>query len=213
MLVSDAIASVRRGTLHDVDTQVLDTDDLLPRVSQEYRRLRRWLCAHCPSLCEATVSGIAVAASTITKATSLPTFESVVLVRKLVGSIYYPIGTTTRYNTISTSSTVGAGTYEVTYLTGAPASIVVGTTLDLPAGLEDVLIERVSAWVRLRQPGEEGLAGHHDRRADERLAEITGLLKGRGGRHGNGGLRRESEGSLVWHETPNTIEICARYAP
>lgn len=58
MQFSDVITAVRAITGHDVDTQFSDSTQLLPVLSQEYRRLRRWLCVHVPSLCELTGSAV-----------------------------------------------------------------------------------------------------------------------------------------------------------
>lgn len=207
MLVSDAILKIRAGTLHDTDDQV-SAAQYLALVSDEYRRLRRWLCIHAPALCEATVSAITVAATSITKSTSLPNFERVVMVSRLEGGTYYPISTTSRVNTIKSSSASEAGTYEVTYLVGAAASITTATALDLPAGVEDVMIERCCAWVRQRHNDPSWT--YHDKRADGMMAEAQRLLKGRGGHHGESGLRRDIPSGYVWFETPTTLEIRRR---
>lgn len=211
MLVSAAITKIRAATLHDADTQFDDTTQLLPVVADEYRRLRRWLCVHAPSLCESTATAIAVAGTSITKAVSLTDFERVVLVSRLEGSTYYPISTTSRYAMVTPPTGSVAGTYEVAYLKGAPASITTSTPLDLPLGLEDVLIERSSAWVRQRHNEEIGRINYHLKRADDMLNEAAGLLKGRNGAHGESGLRREFESAFVWFETPTTLEIRKRW--
>lgn len=209
MLVSDVILNVKSGTLHDADDQV-SAAQYLALVSDEYRLVRRWLCNHAPSLCEYTATAIAVTGTSIVKATSLTDFEKVVLVSRLSGSIYAPIGIASRAEMLTPGTGAVAGTYEVAYLKGAPASITTSTAIDLPAGLEVVLQERCCAWVRQRM-GELQAVRYHQDRADRVLAEAVGLLKGRGGQHGESGLRREVPSSFVWFETPTTLEIRTRW--
>lgn len=209
MLVSDVITNVKSGTLHDSDDQV-SAAQFLAVVSDEYRLLRRWLCNHAPSLCEYTATGISVTGTSITKSSSLTDFEKVVLVSRLDGSTYYPISTAPRATMITPTTGGVAGTYEVAYLKGAPATITTSTAIDLPAGLEVVLQERCNAWVRQRM-SEMDRVGYHLKRAADVLAEMAGLLKGRGGAHGQSGLCRTFESSYVWFETPTTLEIRKRW--
>jgi len=204
MLVSEASTKVRSGTLHDADTQVTDAQ-LLAFIADEYRRVRRWLCAHAPRLCQSTVSAIAVTGTTITKASSLPDFERLVKVEKLYGGTYYPVDVETvlmsgdpgALSVAETPTTLvfspaasAPGTYQVTYLVGALATIVAGTAIDLPTGLEDVIVERACAWVRQRHRELEHVA-YHERRAAEILEEHTRYLKQRYGAMGQPGLKRE----------------------
>lgn len=209
MLVSDVILNIRSGTLHDADDQIT-TEQYLALVSDEYRILRRWLCNHAPSLCEATVSAISVTGTSITKATSLTDFEKVVLISRLSGSTYVPISTAPRGEMITPPTGSCAGTYEVAYLKGAPATIATTTPVDLPAGLWMVLQERGCAWVRQRM-GEMDQVAYHLNRADRALAEAAGLFKSRGGQHGQAGLRRDLPSAFVWFETPTTLEIRKRW--
>lgn len=207
MLVSDIITNVKSGTLHDFDDQV-SAAQFLAHVAAEYRSLRRWLCVHAPSLCETTATAISVTGTSITKASSLTDFEKVVLVSRLEGSTYYPLSTTSRYNMITAPTGSVAGTYEVAYLKCAPASITTGTTIDLPAGLEIVLEEKCCAWVRQRH-GES--PAYHLKIAADELETAAGLLKGRGGAHGESGFRREIDSAYVWFETATTLEIRKRW--
>jgi len=209
MLVSDVITNVKSGTLHDSDDQVSPAQ-YLALVSDEYRLLRRWLCNHAPSLCEYTATAIAVTGTSITKSSTLTDFEKVVLVSRLEGSTYYPISTASRALMITPPTGGVAGTYEVAYLKGAPASITTSTAIDLPSGLEVVLQERCCAWVRQRMREMDAVA-YHQKRAADVLVEATSMLKGRGGEHGQSGLRREFESSFVWFETPSTLEIRKRW--
>lgn len=207
MLVSEAITEIKAGSLHDFDDQV-SAAQYLARISHEYRRLRRWLAVLAPDLCTQKVSGIAVTGSSITKATSLTDFERVVIVRRLEGGYYYPIGHETRMNAVICGSE--AGTYEVEFVSGAPATITTGTTLDLPLGLEYVAIERCCAWVRQRHNEDIGRINLHTVAAEAILAEARAVLQQRGGLHGEGMIEEVSY-SLCWFETPLTIEIRGLY--
>jgi len=208
VLVSDVITNVKSDTLHDADDQ-LSAAQYLAIVSDEYRILRRWLCNHAPSLCEYTATAIAVTGSSITKSSSLTDFEKVVLVSRLTGSIYYPISTAPRNEMITPTAGSVAGTYEVAYLKGAAASITTSTTIDLPAGLDVVLLDRCCARV-CRRMGDRD-PGQYSKRAEALLAESAGLLKGRGGAHGQAGLSRQIDSGFVWFETPTTLEIRKRW--
>lgn len=205
MLVSDAITKIRAGTLHDTDDQISATQ-YLALVSDEYRRVRRWLCIHAPDLCTQKLSAISVTGTSILKST-MTDFERVVVVRRLDNGVYYPIEHETRLNAVADSVSTVAGTYEVEYLSGAAASITTATALDLPLGTEDVLIERCCAWVRQRHNEDIGRIAYHRTRADEILREAAAMLHDRGGLHGEVGLVRSSNSPYVWFESPTTIEL------
>lgn len=69
MQFSDVITAVRAITGHDTDTQFSDSTQLLPVLTQEYRRLRRWLCVHVPTLCEMTGSAVVTTVGTTSTVT------------------------------------------------------------------------------------------------------------------------------------------------
>jgi hypothetical protein len=203
MLFSDAILKVRAGTLHDADTQFTDTQ-LLAELVDEYRRLRRWLCVHVPTLCEATVSGIAAteAAPYIAKS-ALVDFERVILVSKLYGSSYYPVDVSSGLDRLApcrlsvhetptqlslTPAAQAAGTWQVIYAVGAAATLTTASLIDLPDGLADVVVERGCVWARQRHNEDWQ---YHEKRAERIQAEQCGLLKARYGSHGQSGLKRE----------------------
>ena len=205
MLVSDAITKVRAGTLHDADTQVTD-DQLTTVIADEYRRVRRWLCDHAPTLTSAVSGSLTVAAgaSSIAK-TSLTSYEKLIRIERQEGGDWIPIGvadplmaslpttlvceeTPTTFELTPTA--MAPGVYRVKYRQGAAASITTATTLDLPAGLEDVVIERSCAWVRQRHNEMDHIA-YHEKRADRALEDAARNLKGRYGAMGQPGLRRE----------------------
>ncbi len=201
MTVTQAYAAVRASALHDIDTQ--DTDaQLLVKITQEYQRLRRWLCTFVPNLYEtsATIT-VAAGASSIAK-TGLTNFERLRRVERQQGSAsgtYYPISIADTLNAnqartlcayeqgayiLLAPTSSAPGTYRVTFVTGT-GTVAAGTTLDVPDGLEDVIVERCAAWVRQRHDEDPS---YHIRAADEILKEQRQLLRGRYGTHAVPGL-------------------------
>jgi hypothetical protein len=206
MLVSDAITKIRAGTLHDADDQVAWDTQLLSVVADEYRRVRRWLCDHAPTLTSAVSGSLTVAAgaSSIAKS-SLSSYEKLIRIERQDGGTWAPIAvadplmaslpttlvceeTPTTFELTPTA--MAPGTYRVKYRQGAPSSITTSTSLDLPGGLEDVVVERSCAWVRQRHNEMDHVA-YHEKRADQALEMAARNLKGRYGAMGQPGLRRE----------------------
>jgi hypothetical protein len=174
LTVVQARAAIRSATMHDNDQQTTDAQlDVI--IDQEYRRLRRAIATVAPELYQSTAStALTVGQDSIALAADA---DQVFLVERLVGtSTYYPVPMAERLNA-STPSDLrwyqrnasvilapvegAAGTYRLTYQT-APATGY--TSLDVPAGLEDVIIERCSGWVRQRHDEDPG---YHIRRAEE----------------------------------------------
>lgn len=226
MLFSEVTTAVRALTGHDVDTQFVDATQLLPVLLQEYRRLRRWLCVHAPTLCESTgtaviapvgatyyatmtIDGVAATPVAMTAMNLIPksimtSFERIVKVEKDVGGgEYSPIrvgdglntgssGAGYRYGTaeciyvheqptrlVITPDADAVGTWRLTWTAGAAASLVSTSALDLPAGLEDVVINRGAEFVSIRH--DPGMAAYFKARADAILKEQKPLLMQRYG--------------------------------
>lgn len=226
MTFTEVITAVRAITGHDVDTQFNDTTQLLPVLLQEYRRLRRWMCVHAPTLCEVTgtavvapsgatyyttmtidgVAGspVAMTAMNLIPKSTMTAFERIVKVEKDVGGgDYLPIRVGDGLNSGSsaswyrTGSTLAievheqparlvitpdaeaVGTWRLTWVAGAAASLVVGSTLDLPLGLEDVVINRGAEFVSIRHDPTQ--AAYFKMRADAILKEQKPLLMQRYG--------------------------------
>ena len=205
MLFSDACRKVRSATLHDDDTQFTDTQLIDDVLADEYRRLRRWLCTYVPSLCEAVVSGIAVTSTGVILKSALANFERIVRVERLNGSAYFPIevssGLAASYpyrlsvreqptQLLISPDSLAEGTYQIVYLTGAPASIVAGTTVDMPDELCNVMVERGCMWARQRH-NEHDKVAYHEKRAEALMADAHSNLRDRYGDHGKPGLKRE----------------------
>lgn len=198
MTNAEAIAAVRASSRHDEDEQVNDTD-IAVRLDSEYRRLRRLLATpgNAPEL-YATASSHVVdtGLSGFAKPTDFDTF--VKLERLATGTLYYPVqmaypdalnvgaSVLTAFERGGTfqlrPESSAPGTYRLTYV-AAPAAGY--TSLDLPAGLEEVVTERVAAWVRMRHDEE---TGPHDKLATRILAEQLPALRRRFGVHPRAGL-------------------------
>jgi hypothetical protein len=217
VLISDVITAVRAITGHDVDTQFSDSTQLLPVLAQEYRRLRRWLCVHAPTLCESmgtaviapvgatyyatmTIDGVTAVAVAMTAINLIPksimtNFERIVKVEKDVGGgLYSPIMVSDGLNweqlyttcvheqptrLVISPDSATVGTWRLTWTVGCPATIATSTALDLPAGLEDVVINRGAEFVSIRHDPNQ--AAYFKRRADDILKEQKPLLMQRYG--------------------------------
>lgn len=232
MLISEVITAVRAITGHDVDTQFSDSTQLLPVLQQEYRRLRRWLCVHAPTLCESmgttviapvgatyyatmTIDGVAAAPVAMTAMNLIPksimtNFERIVRVDLDVGGgIFSPIRVSDGLNDTPDSKTTvreqptrlviypdsaAVGTWRLTWVSGCPSSITTSTALDLPAGLEDVIINRGAEFVSIRHDPNQ--AGYFAARADRILKEQKPLLMKRYGSMPEPGI--VNVGSPLW---------------
>lgn len=215
MLFSDVVTQARDNTLHDADTQVTDAQ-ILRHAVKEYQRLRRWLCLTAPNLCQVTVSAQAVASPScqLTKSAlvsavgggSTHTVERIRRIEVLVGDLYQPIRAAgplegqyspyiwweefPTYLQFGPAS-AAAGTYQVTYTKGPPAAadISTSTVVDLPLGVDDALVEYVSAWIRQRHNEDPK---YHLGIASDIIATATSLLRNRTGEHGQSALKDEA---------------------
>jgi hypothetical protein len=205
MTVAEALVAIRASTLHDADTQVTDAQ-LTVKLDQEFRRLRRQLAAHVPSLFEATATATITAGNnTIAKPA---TFERVRLLERLIASARYYVvplmdrlnanqsGTLNFYeqaaNIVIQPPEAAPGDYRLTFQT-KPATGY--TSFDVPEGLEDVFIERCAAWVRVRH---EEDPTPHIALANDVWTEQRRVLKKRYGAHPVPGLQRTGLNGRWW---------------
>jgi len=195
--VSDAIAMVRSGTAHDNDQQTTDAQ-IQAQITRALQRLRRRLSVAFPSIFEKVSSELVVAAgqSTITKPVDCE--HITVMERKNSAGTWDFLDVNPSLNrsmaaTISVYERGGvlvlepaylaAGTYRIHY----SSALVDGfTTIDLPAGLEEIVIEEVCGWVRQRH---EEDPSYHMARAHQVWGENWMALKKRYGAHGRSALQ------------------------
>ena len=190
MTVTQARTAIRASTNHDADTQVTDAQ-LDVKIDQEFQRLRRALGAYVPALFESTSAPTITAGNnTIAKPA---TFERVRRLERLIsGALYYPVPVVDMLNANQETQLVfyeqgsnlvlmpisrAEGTYRLTFVTKPAAGY---TTFDVPEGCEDVIIERVAAWVRQRHDEDPG---YHLRAAAEMWKEQRSVLLRRYGLH------------------------------
>lgn len=199
MLTTAVITTVKTRTSHDSDDQV-STAQYLDFVQAEQDRIRRELAVDVPELYQTTAAATINAGSdTITPVAML----HFVRLEKLVGSRYYPVpatgglstngidGTEFRWqgSSIVVSPVEDAdGTYRYAYVTlGATLTGVNPEQVEIPVGLEEVLIERVCAQVRWRCY-EDGSG--HEAKAQGIWDKMLPKIKRRYGAHPRPGLQR-----------------------
>jgi hypothetical protein len=197
MTVTEAIAAIRASTLHDADTQVTDAQ-ITVKIDQEYKRLRRQLVLLIPSLYEVvSTPTITAGNTTIAKPTD---FERLVLLeRQSAGSQYFALTAADRLNKndpdqisfyerasnfVVQPDSLAPGSYRLTVVLGPTTGY---TSLDVPGGCEDVIVERAAAWVCARH---EDDPSYHDAAADRIWREQRSVLIRRYGAHPQPGLAR-----------------------
>lgn len=181
------------------DTQC-PSSAITSRLDTEYRRLRRRLIGEFPSIYEATSSNI-VLTGTDDELDKPSGCDTVLLVEKLIdgsSGTWTPlsvVSTLNRNETMALSyfeqgsvlkvrpTSATAGTYRISYV----AMPVDGyTTYDLPDGLDDMLVELVAAWARVRH--EEDPTPHRQEAARIWNEQYMPLWN-RYGAHGQSGLQ------------------------
>lgn len=197
MVKSGALTEIKASTGHDSDDQAPDAR-INQRIDWEYRRLRRELIKYAPTLYVAVHTEQTLTTSDTTY--DLPSdFERIKRFERQYGSIWQPVYTNDglhihtsplsfreEVGAIQVSPTVDApGTYRLVYWQ-AP-SLTGDYTILVPEGLEEVIVERVAAWVRVRM--EEDPAPHQQM-ADRIWNSQKGDLMRRYGEHPVGGLKR-----------------------
>jgi hypothetical protein len=196
---AEAITAVRTATRYDLlapstPTPVTDTQ-VTVWMNSEMDRFRRQLNAEVPVLYRAVSSNLTIAsgAQALTKPAG---FEALVRLERLVGARWVNVEPASSADMecgelgweevggtyLIWPSASAPGTYRLVYAVGATAG-----TLEVPAGLEDVVVERVCARVKERLfPAEAQL--HFDI-ADRVWTEQLPLLRRRLGRNLASGFR------------------------
>jgi len=197
---AQAITAIRTATRYDTvsPSPVTDTQ-VTVWLNSEMARFRRQLNAEVPQIYRATSSHtIASGAQTLTKAGD---FDALVRIEMLVAGIYVNVepappvdmqAGTLGYEEVGSTyliwpSASAPGTYRIIYCAGSTDG-----TLEVPAGLEDVVVERVCARVKERLAPSE--AQMHLSIADRIWAEQLPLLRRRHGRNVQSGFRPSYRG-------------------
>jgi hypothetical protein len=202
--VAELITAVRTATRFDIASPSPVTDTMVTVwVDQEHKRFRRELNVAVPALYKATSSEatIAAGAQTLTKPND---FEKLVRIERKVAERWETIepapDTNGGFACYLGFEEVGAtyliwplaaaaGTYRIVYSKTVTAGY---TSIEVPDGFEDVLIERVSGRVKERlQPSE---AQMHFQIADRIWQQQMPLLRLRYGRNSRSGFRESSRG-------------------
>ena len=195
-------------TVAEATTRVLeavgrvDGDEQCPaaaiarRIDTVYRRLRRRCAFEFPSLFEALSDEDTITDDELDKPDDC---EVVQVVQKLVGSTWETLGVLPSLNRDDgiclSFFEMGAvlkirpveqapGTYRMYYTTAVEDGY---TTLDVPAGLEDIIIEEVAAWVSARHNED---ADYHRQEAKRIWDEQYMPLWNRYGAHTASGLNQ-----------------------
>jgi len=180
MTIASAIVEVRTSTAHDSDTQVTDTM-ITAQLNDSYRRTRRWLSTFLPELYAVSAAAtIAAGANTIAKPDG---YERLIrLEYEVATDDYYPLELGPM---VEGPGSNAAGTYRITY---ASRPVDGYTSLDVPEGVERIIIEEASAWVRQRL--NEDPKYHLDMAAALKR-DLRADLRNRYGAHSRVGLSRK----------------------
>lgn len=142
-----------------------------------------------------TGSPVAMTASNLIPKSIMTDFERIRRVEKLIGGdTYYPLNVVDDLNCANSKqlsvheqpdrfaiypTAEALGTFRLTWVSGAPSSITTGTTVNLPVGLEDVMINRGAEFVSIRHDPQQ--APYFRDRAEMILKEQKRLLISRYG--------------------------------
>lgn len=197
LLVVDAILMVRSGTAHDNDQQTTDAQ-IQAQLHRSLQRLRRRLSAAFPSIFEKVSDEIVVAPGSATLTKPVDCEHPTVVERKNTAGFWDFVDVNSSLNRSMAASVsiyergdvlviepayLAPGTYRIHY----SAALVDGyTTIDLPAGLEEIIIEETCAWLRQRH---EEDPSYHLMRAKQVWDENWMPLKKRYGAHGRSALQ------------------------
>lgn len=184
-LVADAITAVRTATAHDVDTQVTNAQ-ITFWLDKEYRRVRRWLSTFMPELYETTAPLFTLAGvqSGVTIAKPVDYERIVRLEAQWYQASWYPLAVRPQLNAGSGLPVDVSGTYRLVYVTQPVDGY---TTLDVPVGCEDLIIQPVAALVRQRHG--ESPKFHLDMAAQLKK-DLRADLAMRYGAHGRSALQQ-----------------------
>ena len=201
MTPAQAVTAVRSATAHDADTQVTDPQ-ITAELDREYRRVRRWLSGFLPELYQASQDyTIASPTNVLTKP---DTFERIVRLEQQFSQGYWePMQMRPILHASEGIVRDCGGTYRLTYV----ARPVDGySAYDIPEGAEDILINLVAAWVRVRH---EEDPSYFVGRANQLKDEIRLTLSMRYGAHPRCVMSHAYGRSWVgsFYEQGNTIVI------
>jgi hypothetical protein len=203
MTVAEVLTAIRATTNHgtaDADDSQTTNAMMTAKIDREYKHLRRQLVSAIPELGQLTGSGAITAIATNTIA--FPTgYERLIRLERLIsGTDYYPLEVADPLNAHQASAlsyvenggaSVWAiyprensiGTYRITYVAGVVSGYTSLTLL--PEGLEEVVIERVAAWVRQRHDEDPT---YHLTQASRLYKEALSSLRKRYGKHGRSAM-------------------------
>lgn len=184
MTLANAITAVRSATGHDVDNQVTNAQ-IQAWIDRAYTRTRRWLSTFMPEFFSASYLPPALVGAlggaTIAKPDD---YERLIRIdRQFPNNIWYPLAMRGVLNQQSGIQMDVSGQYRITY---CKRPIDGYTTLDVPEGCEDIIIEFVCAQVRNRH--DEDSAWHMGLVAQLRK-EAMADLRMRYGAHGRSCLQ------------------------
>lgn len=198
MIRSGAITAIRTATAHDGDTQVTDTQ-LGVWIDLEVTRLRREVNSIAPGLYSDTTATQALTSSD--PDFDLPAdFERLIRFERLEGTRYVGVDVADELHPDLSClrgarledgvirvfpAEDAAGTYRLVYCT--THTLTSDYTLTVPGGCEDIIVERVSARVRVRLNEDPT---PHQVEAARIWAEQKTAIRRRYGAHSTGGLVR-----------------------
>lgn len=148
-LASAIISDIRSSTDQEDSSQVDDTE-LLPWIDSEYQSLRRRFAEVAPEMFSAlhdfTISGT----TTYDLAANVATFSKVLgLFYRANENAYVELAVAEVQNGEYTGGNVD-GSYRLRFLTRATKVNATNVSLSLPAGADRIIVERVSARVRVK---------------------------------------------------------------
>jgi hypothetical protein len=170
------IAYARAASDHDSDTQITDAG-CVTLLDPLWQRMRRKLAQRVPTLYTKVAATFTVASGNTQDVTgsplSLTDFDRVRRIRRLISSTaptsYVPIGVADAIDPerippeedvvflergtvleFYPAAIIPTMTFELAYLTAAPALTTTSSVLDAPAGIEGVLGEELAAKIRTR---------------------------------------------------------------
>lgn len=199
MTTAEAITAIRTATRYDVVTpSPVDNAQVTVWLDQEHKRFRRQLNVTAPQLYMTATGTTAITAGNQSLAKPAD-FERLIRIERLETAVWVTVEASDDTN-LETQCFLGfseqGANFIISPLVSAPGSyrivysktVAAGyTTLEVPDGLEDVIVERVCARVKERLEPET--AAIHFQIADRIWNEQLPLLKLRYGRVNRSGFR------------------------
>ena len=200
MTVANAILAVRYATAHDSDTQTTDAQ-ITAELDREYRRTRRWLSSFLPELYSTSTTSTLTSSqsgATIAKPTN---YDRVVRMEyEFPTGNWVPLAMRPMLHASSWWLRDVSGTYRLTYVYRPVDGY---TSLDVPDGCEDLILEPVKAWIRQRHDEDPSF---HIARRQQLEKEIRASLGMRYGAHG-----RSLLGSAQWWPRATFFEQASNF--